>query len=300
MIKPADDDIVKTRKSAEQIGSLRKLVQLAANSALSKDVEPVESLARIGEQCRQIGAHAEAAKVYKRISELDPNFANATQLYDILSGAVVDDQQFQDGPVPFVQLTNFLSSEMREQLLKWAIKDLEFFEDAGVYGPDTEIVRNSNGRRGKVLDPGRIAPYKDLFWPELKSALKTQPIVERLGSPDLTFERIEFQVTNYSEGDFFGRHVDDNILRHRNRKISYVYYFRRSPGAFIGGDLLLYDHQNSSNAPTSRSFTRILPIDNSIVFFLSSSLHEVFPTFVESEDRKDGRFSINGWLLNDG
>lgn len=295
----ADNLIAKAHKSAKEADTLRKFVSSVAKSALSKKTESTATLVQIGEHCRQIGAHDEAARLFERIVELNPDVPNAVQLRDILSGEPVKRSGVKQGPVPFVQLDQFLADDVCEKLMRQAVSDLERFDDAGVYSSKTDVVRNSLGRRGKVLNFEWIAPYKEVFWPELRSALRTQPILSRLGDPDLSFQRMEFQVTNYGEGEYFGRHFDDNIEQHRNRKVSYVYYFRRSPNSFIGGDLLLYDYGAKVDGAKQRPFTRIRPKHNSIVFFPSSCLHEVLPTFVESGKREDGRFSINGWLLND-
>ena len=299
MSEAIDEFLAKARKSALEINSLRALVESVANSALAQNASSISALKKIGEHCRQIGAHEAASRVFSKISELDPDDSHASTLRDVLLGQSASSEANNRGPVPFVQLKNFLSDDLHALLLRSAIADLDHFHAAAVYGADGVQSSNSQRRRGRVLKPELISSYKENFLPKLKSALHTFPILSRLGLSEQFKPKFEIQVTNYSEGDFFGRHVDDNVLHHQNRLVSYVYYLRRAPDSFRGGDLLLYDQGPHADGQALPFYTRILPMDNSIVFFLSSSVHEVLPTFVESNCREDGRFSINGWLLRD-
>jgi Rps23 Pro-64 3,4-dihydroxylase Tpa1-like proline 4-hydroxylase len=81
--------------------------------------------------------------------------------------------------------------------------------------------------------------------------------------------------------------------------ISYVYYFHGTPKRFAGGGLLLYDSAVAADRYDQRAFTRIEPNDNSLVMFPSTAAHEVERVAVESGAMADGRFSVNGWFLED-
>ncbi|MFY7960935.1 MAG: 2OG-Fe(II) oxygenase, partial [Elsteraceae bacterium] len=74
------------------------------------------------------------------------------------------------------------------------------------------------------------------------------------------------------------------------------YYLHRIPKRFSGGDLLLFDEPSPDQVRSSMEFTRITPAENSLLLFPSVSLHAVTPVSLESEDRLDGRLTLNGWL----
>ncbi|MEL6805517.1 MAG: 2OG-Fe(II) oxygenase, partial [Bacteroidota bacterium] len=141
--------------------------------------------------------------------------------------------------------------------------------------------------------------YREAFLPKIESEVEKHRIFNRLGLVEFSKKRFELQVTNYSDGEYFGRHTDNSLSQTQNRKISFVYYLRRQRDCYSGGELVLYDWRSRSSKLAAKSHTRILPYENSIVFFVSSDVHEVLPTFVESGCREDGRFSINGWIVND-
>jgi Rps23 Pro-64 3,4-dihydroxylase Tpa1-like proline 4-hydroxylase len=106
------------------------------------------------------------------------------------------------------------------------------------------------------------------------------------------------QVTCHGDGGFFKPHADDGEEHQRHRKISYVYYFHRAPKRFTGGSLRLFDATMGAQRVAQHAFTRIEPTDNSIVFFPSTAPHEVERVCVESGAMADGRFSLNGWILD--
>ena len=293
-----NNQIMEARNSVKKLNSMRDVVVAMANTACADDKIALESLLQVGENCRQIGAHEAAARVFSKICEHFPQHSHASKLRDILCERKMRGKDIEEGPIPFVHVRDFLSSELRDLLLQMVIADREKFGDATTFNSDAEMVVSAGDRLGRVLRFDLINPYMKLFLPELLRALREIPILSRLGDLEISHKRIELQVTNYSDGDFFAKHVDDDIGPHRDRRVSFVYYLRRTPDSFYGGDLLLHDREKTSSSGSSRSFTRILPLDNSIVFFPSSCLHEVLPTFVESGRHEDGRISVNGWLLS--
>ena len=102
--------------------------------------------------------------------------------------------------------------------------------------------------------------------------------------------RVELQVRTYQAGEFYNAHTDFDDGDPTPRLINYVYYLHRQPKSFSGGDLLLYDGLAAS------TFTRIEPLDNSIVLFPSRILHEVTMVECDPGDFGSGRFSVNGAL----
>jgi Rps23 Pro-64 3,4-dihydroxylase Tpa1-like proline 4-hydroxylase len=79
--------------------------------------------------------------------------------------------------------------------------------------------------------------------------------------------------------------------------MTFVYFFHREPRQFEGGELRLHDSKNGGDHPLSTgSYQTIVPEQNQIVFFPSSTLHEITPVHCRSRSFADSRFTVNGWL----
>jgi SM-20-related protein len=142
------------------------------------------------------------------------------------------------------------------------------------------------------------------FFPELYDAFKSRlkflfpTITFELAHPDFDMDSFEMQLTATNDGGFYKTHNDSGHPASHKRELTYVYYFNRKPKKFKGGQLQLYKtntNNESLELPDSDS-TFIEPVHNRIIFFDSRLMHQVLPTFVESKDFFDSRFTINGWL----
>ena len=98
------------------------------------------------------------------------------------------------------------------------------------------------------------------------------------GSP----QHYEMQVTCSGNGSFFKAHADSRKEVYQHRKVSFVYYFNTAPKRFNGGSLLLFDCAAEGHCRSA--FTRIDPLNNSIVFFPSAAVHEVERVEMASSD----------------
>ena len=98
------------------------------------------------------------------------------------------------------------------------------------------------------------------------------------------------QVRTYQAGQFYTAHTDFDDGDPTPREINYVYYLHRQPKSFTGGDLLLHD------GVAAKAFTRIEPLDNSIILFPSRIPHEVTLVECDPGDFGAGRFTVNGGL----
>ncbi|MEO8676276.1 MAG: 2OG-Fe(II) oxygenase [Casimicrobiaceae bacterium] len=116
--------------------------------------------------------------------------------------------------------------------------------------------------------------------------------------PSFPVGRVECQVTASTDGSYFRVHTDSGKTEvDATRQLTYVYYFNREPKGFTGGELRVYDDQirNDKLARTD-SFHVIEPRNNSIVFFQAAIMHEVTQVHVQSQDFRDSRFTVNGWV----
>ena len=143
-------------------------------------------------------------------------------------------------------------------------------------------------------------------------------VLERLGILPFHVARIETMITASNHGDFLQKHADapygvfpfrprltpmarrviSRILRlKRSRVVSYVYYFHRTPRRFAGGELLLYPTGHQAGRVVFTTKPRVIaPRHNRIVFFPSSTVHEVRTIRCPSREFADSRFTVNGWV----
>jgi len=253
-----------------------------------------QSTRTLAELCRRAGALEEAAALYARLAALDPGDAKARALAAILTGA--PRPPAPPGvywPASFARLRGFLAEAQRAEILALALARLPQFAPARL-SDDADGAVDPARRSSLVLED--TADFVALFMPRLHAALAERDLFAQFAIERPARLCYELQVTCHGDGAFFTRHTDDADAAHFGRLISFVYYFRRAPDAFTGGDLLLYDADEAARRFLLDAYTRIAPEDNSIAFFPASSVHEVDLTRVPSGDACDGRFSVNGWV----
>jgi Rps23 Pro-64 3,4-dihydroxylase Tpa1-like proline 4-hydroxylase len=138
-----------------------------------------------------------------------------------------------------------------------------------------------------------IAPIKAWFLPLVRSRLAE--MIARCDVTPFTPGEIETRCTAYADGAFFKTHSDN--LYHVTRRLSFVYYFHRTPKPYTGGDLLLYDAEpEDASHYFSDRFTRIETRDNSLIVFPSELFHEVTRVVSPSSAFADSRFTLNGHI----
>ncbi|WP_326613892.1 2OG-Fe(II) oxygenase [Streptomyces scopuliridis] len=116
-----------------------------------------------------------------------------------------------------------------------------------------------------------------------------------------------FALNIHNDGDFYQPHQD--VSSHEaakgmlaaNRVVTFVYYMHRTPVAFSGGALRMYDtaaplRMDGTLDPKECSYRDYPPEHNSVIFFAPSALHEVRRVSCPSREHADSRFAINGWL----
>ena len=259
-------------------------------------VEPrnAAALARLGDIERRRGDFAAALTAYRRLLAVAPDDAEAAWAVAVLGGDRLPEAPPPVGRiVPFVRLTDFLPSALRDRLLRDVLAASERFAPGPVrVGVANEGI-NLDVRNVLVLDePGR-REVRSRFLPKLRTVLPE--VQRRLRVEDLDMERIEMTVTALLNGGFYNAHRDAaDYLENRHRLVSWVCYFHRAPRSFVGGDLLLHDAGRPAD-PARRIFSRIEPLCDSIVFFPSGCLHEITPVTCGAEFG-DGRFTVTGWI----
>ena len=264
---------------------------------LMLEQDGVDALAfrNMAELCRQAGALDEASRLYQRVVTIEPDDAKSTALVAILAGRPSPQPVATDvaWPSRFVRIENFLSPEVRERLWCMTTDAMSTFVASGIY-------RDGEGRvdptqRVSLVLPNPVA-FGALVQPYVVAAVDEFEVAAVLGIDRHELQHYELQVTYHGDGAYFKAHTDSGSDRDRSRRISFVYYFHRSPRAFSGGGLRLFDAAVEIERFAQTAFTRLEPTDNSIVFFPSNVPHEVEQVDVEGGEMSDGRFSINGWI----
>jgi Rps23 Pro-64 3,4-dihydroxylase Tpa1-like proline 4-hydroxylase len=172
-----------------------------------------------------------------------------------------------DGLLPIGQLRRLLQATVAEE--RW-------FVEASTEGRD-------DYRRAAVL----YTIVDEALW-VVDRVASWAPLAARALDVELPPQaRIEHQITAYREGDRYGVHRDDEGREPAGRALTYVFYFHRSPKAFVGGELVLVDDEGTQHV--------LPPRNDSVVFFPSSWRHEVRSVSGPVEFA-DCRFTVNGWL----
>ncbi|WP_426369410.1 2OG-Fe(II) oxygenase [Pseudocolwellia sp. HL-MZ7] len=99
----------------------------------------------------------------------------------------------------------------------------------------------------------------------------------------------ESHFAHYAKGDFYKKHKDA-FKGEDNRMLSVVVYLNQYWLPDDGGELVIYDKQQSTSAVIDNSIIKVTPNFGTIVVFLSEEFpHEVLPA-------KRDRYSIAGWF----
>ena len=113
-----------------------------------------------------------------------------------------------------------------------------------------------------------------------------------------TLELSDVAVTAFLDGDFLGQHRDDGRNSIPNgRVLSFVYWLHRRPQAFTGGALRLCGwSRHDGDLIPGPSAVDLEPVNDALVVFPSSTMHEVFAVHMTSTAFADARFAITGFV----
>lgn len=258
---------------------------LAANSA------DVRALMRLGDICRMQGRLADAGDCYARVALLRPDNRKAAWLKSMLSGEEVPHAPPPGyWPAPFVRIVNFLTPAEHGRVLEQALARRGAFAPGKVGAGKRRRVQPDK-RTGLVLDREACKDIAAWFVPKLRNALP--PALSRLRLDPALPACIDLQMTLVQDGGYSLPHQDPSPREHRLRTPLCIYYFRRRPQAYSGGDLLLHDTDVNARDCDLSAFSRIEPIDNSLIIFPRIWFHEVTLVQSASGEFADGRFALN-------
>lgn len=279
----------------QRTGGLLEQAEVVLRRTCAANPHDTKALLRLGDVQRGRGDLPAALRTYRRLHAQDPDNTTAAWLISILSGGRVP-AATPPGclPVPFVRLTNFLTSAQQAQLFTQVLAGREGFVPAQVGGGEKDSGIKREIRTALVAGRRTRRAVRSWFGPKLRSVLPY--VLARLRMERLQRFRLEMDVTVHLGSGFYKVHRDNTAGRHRPRKLSYVYYFHRRPKRFTGGDLRLYDTDVEAGRASPAAFSRIEPVDNSLIFFPSGAFHEIAPVACDTQDFGSGRFTVNGWV----
>lgn len=154
-----------------------------------------------------------------------------------------------------------------------------------------------------ALTSKKLGPLEPMLTSHLLGALDR--IVAGIGTR-LTPQSLDLELSAYGDGAFFAPHTDVSTGINReplsgepgqDRVLSAVYYFHRQPKAFSDGALRLFRFGAGPAGAGLEAANHIdlEPIDNSLVAFPSTVIHEVRPVQVPTGNFEDYRFALNCW-----
>jgi Rps23 Pro-64 3,4-dihydroxylase Tpa1-like proline 4-hydroxylase len=254
---------------------------------LNNDPKNRAVLRSLAEVYRKLGNLTEAAAVYDGLFHLDPQDQEAGYMQAVLGGKEWPHAPKGIRAAPFVLLKDFLAPEFHDALLPFMVSVRErlvpILGGNKEYQPDS---RQALEFRDKWGGRQRFRSWLAEILPRVTPRLYVAPF--KVGS-------IEVQVRAYQDGHFFKVHRDATPNSpYSSRTVNFVYYFHKQPRPYAGGELLLFDSDLEGNTFTMARFTRVVPEDNSIIFFPPNFYHSVVPIRCPSKEFADSRFVING------
>jgi len=276
-----------------------RLIALAKDKLgkqLETDPQNNEKARQYAHYCRMTGDLDGAAKIFGELHKKKPDDRLSAYLHRALTNARVSDPSpdWDHIPAPIVHKPDFLEPVKRGALMEAALAHQSDFS-ALAYSRASEerelrlerdkALRNQIGIVDADWARQLIAPKILHCLPELFETFAIEPFPAR----DLTVN-----VTLTHNGHYGRPHVD---VLDGSFKISFLYYFRRRPRQFRGGDLLIYDQPKDQLGGYNPSlFTKIDHRDNLFLAFPCEYCHEITEVETGSAKFEDGRFALSGFI----
>jgi len=190
-----------------------------------------------------------------------------------------------------VIVKNYLSESAVNRILAYTLKnESRFTESATTSGDKTK-------RTSRVLY--QFPEIADILIRRVQAI--TPDACRHLQIVPFEIGQVECQLTASNRHCYFKVHRDAGHQTTLGRMLTYVYYFFAEPKNYSGGELRLYprsmvDHKIKHDIKT----VDIVPEQNMLVLFPSDTYHEVRPVFCDTEEFKDSRFTLNGWVRRAG
>lgn len=264
---------------------------------LKKEVEKLVSnggnkqlISRMVNLERQAGELNQVEKFTEQL--LDSEDVRNAHLHQVFSGQPLSSSILSGfTPSPFVLKRNFLPEAEVAQIWDVVAEKKERFQSSHVGNKTAgEVIEEE--RVSNVLHKGELRAISESFLENITKAIEEN--WSRLGVTPFEMFRKELQMTLHTDGHFFTTHKDHGEGV-ETRLVTFVYYFHKTPKAYEGGDLLLFD-TDVEKEEFSSDYTRIIPEHNMLLLFPSNYFHRVMPVKMPQNEPVKGRFTLNGWF----
>ena len=278
---------------SDETGERQRYLQRAGDAAIEESLDIVLSL--------QDGPMKDKAEALARraLAERPQSERARRVLFDYLrrhgrlsEAATLAPVETELPAVPYALVEQFLPQTRHREVLDFALARRAEFERAMVGGDDKEWKIEPAARIAQAAYD--IAPLRQWFMPLVEARLPET--LRRLAIAPFEMGELELQLTAYNDGEYYRTHADRDEAGLVRRQLTFVYYFNRTPKAFDGGDLLLYDGDAAAGLFSEKHFARVTPDDNRLILFPSSAQHEVSMVRCPSRAYENSRFTLNGWI----
>ena len=193
-----------------------------------------------------------------------------------------------------LQIPDFLPQQERDTLFDTVCKYQKAFQYLGIPNPDGSGTLH-------IPDKSEIpeAPEAEIVRKACKCLsdhiLKLLPeIFEKLQIEPFPVPQIPLSIMNGLNGHTGSVHNDESGGRF---KIPLLYYLHKTPKAFQGGALELFETDaDNQNGYKEEAFAKIEHDDNLLIAFPSKTYHGVTDVSMNSTNFEDGRFIVVGFL----
>jgi Rps23 Pro-64 3,4-dihydroxylase Tpa1-like proline 4-hydroxylase len=259
---------------------------------LESDPNDCKAMRSLADVYRKQGRLQESLAVYERLCVLVPQDQKATYERAVIIGKELPEAPSGFRAAPFVLFRDFLPPDIHSKLIPFVHSAQDqffhgkiFVQGAKAYTPGVREVLAFQGRW----------EGENQFLRKVKEVLPQ--ILGRLGVAPFEIGVVDMELRAYQDQHYFKVHMDAPPGSARaSRIVSFVYYFHRLPKPYTGGELLLFDSDIEANNFTGTRFTRVVPEDNSVIFFRSCFFHCVTPINCPSKEFADSRFAVGGFI----
>nr|WP_298930246.1 2OG-Fe(II) oxygenase [uncultured Erythrobacter sp.] len=283
---------------AAEVAVASQLADPVANAAflealdrkLTRDRGNLELLQNKAAVLRRVGDVSAARECFEQIMSVTPaDQISFGSQHSITPLNLIDAEGHRAAPI--MVLDGFLCNQAHDDLYAHTIRSEKQFRPARLSGED----RRYDPEKRETLVLEKIGYAQDLFESFVNENLSHMR--QSLGLPHFDVLKVELKITNHIDGGFFNTHCDNHgPWEDQGRAITWLYYFGKTPSAFSGGELYIFDTNTKANTYTPHSFTKICPQPNRLIAFPSHFRHAVAPTRLRSRKFADGRFAVSSHI----
>jgi len=193
-----------------------------------------------------------------------------------------------------LQISNFLPKEERDTIFNTICTHQNAFQYLGTPDPNGggSLHLPSSLETVDTPETKKIRKACELLSNRIINRLPE--IFSRLNIEPFPVSQIPLSIMNGLDGHTGAVHTDESGGRF---KISLLYYLHKTPKAFQGGALQLFEtNTDAQNGYCEEPFASIEHEDNLLIAFASKTYHGVTDVSMDSTTFEDGRFVIVGFL----